>query len=282
MGRSTCFEHIVKTAAIQMDAAVTEKSCSYTIIENLENIQMTNLNFPLAKPQAGFGQNGAARYDYITTKLKLYRDAGGFFRETIQDLEDRDRYEQGHYQQNNCYASALGLLVTGNRGVNPGEVATLRKSVQCDMLIANEEALIHTNKNINPYYHHAFLQDRLAKDSIFAEIPVNKSEFFPTISMTQRLNDGRRCHLTYHFVTPHLADSKSSTLFFYSERAGLRGKVSNIKKPQDIVKLFGKNCYDIDVVYAPKSNLGKKAVLIDSRAGEPSYVKGAFRKPFYM
>ena len=195
-------------------------------------------------------------WDKINYKLKLFHQNEGVFREDIISYEARNNYSAEPFNDgnNNCYASALGLFVTGSYIVTPGTLNIIYgsdgQSKEINYLTSNEKVFASR------------FRKGLKKDGILKDIPVSSiDDYFPIIGLSYkpyvkmrgvRQND-------FHFIVPHIRkiDNDNDPSFYFTERNGSKGSLYCYKDETDmIVSEFCKYACKADVYLAPRKYMG--------------------------
>ena len=209
------------------------------------------------------------RWAMLQAKLETARDVGVTFRTDIASFEQSHGYgAHTPSYQNNCYASAVGFLVTGDRTLHPGMIAPLFQDNRDGILYGDAK-----NNIVPPYiaqnpdlFNQTFRQGLLA-DGILDNIPIDQAgHYVPLIGLTYY----QKYKSDFHFIVP-LKDGA------FSDRQHRQGSIEYFANAQDMSNTYlGRDCLQADVYFAPKLYHGQKAVITDaSRARVNNIYHGA-------
>lgn len=213
-----------------------------------------------------------ARWDKIAWKLNTFHQAGGQFRDlTVAAFEKSQQYDIRRTEnRNNCYSSALGLLVSGDLTVCPGRLALAEKGDDDNLVIHNKARQFTDYHTIGSQLRlfETKLQQGLQSDGIVRDIPLAEvGNYFPIIGLSYNATPEtpKTCTLDFHFLVPHIKGYANNAIsYMFSGREGLKGPSEYYANEQHMAgSSLSQNCHKADIYFASNAYLGQKVTVTD-------------------
>lgn len=204
-------------------------------------------------------------------KLKAFYEHGGEFRErTIEKYEmaqNKTRYPTMH--KNNCYGGALGLCLSGERCVSPGDLAIMQPDphVSHRLFVNNSDNIL---MKYGPIAHDSVrFQQQLATglqhDGIQSDIACDQVGYYqPIIIMVYDTSHGTSQpeKMDYNCLAVHATPKNGQPSFSFSGRNGQEGAYEFYpNKTEFVLQLLNNSCKSVDIYFAPIRLIGMEIAV---------------------